>query len=199
MVVIFEGSDLAGKTTLARHYARALRYPIVKLRWDLLNERAETTAYAKATVGILGAYEANLILDRSFLSMYAYSEDPSFVEPLVRAVGEILGLRLVVLTADETTLRRRYEAAPDRFFGLDHVMMANARFRTLVQMLPPDVLKLHLDTASLGPLECCQRIDALVGSETGPYTASSESAYRIQVIPIGEIPVTIERYVGENT
>jgi hypothetical protein len=43
-----------------------------------------------------------------------------------------------------------------------------------------------------------QRIDALIGSQTGLYTAAPESAYRMQVIPVGEIPVTIERYVGAD-
>jgi hypothetical protein len=198
VVVIFERSDLAGKTTLARHYARALRYPIVKLRWDLVNEQAETIAYAKATVGILGAQEAYLILDRSFLSMWAYSKDRSYMEPLVRVAREIRGLRLVVLTADERTLRGRYEAAPDRFFRLDQVMAANAGFKELVRVLPPEIPTLHLDTGLLSPAECCQRIDALIGRQTGSYTAAPESAYRMQVIPIGEIPVTIERYVGAD-
>jgi hypothetical protein len=106
---------------------------------------------------------------------------------------------LVVLTADDRTLRRRYEAAPDRFFRLDQVMAANAGFKDLVRVLPPEILTVHLDTGSLSPVECCRRIDALIGSQTGSYTAAPESAYRTQVIPIGEIPVTIERYVGADS
>ncbi len=120
-------------------------------------------------------------------------------QPLVRAAGEIRGLRLVVLTADESTLRSRYEAAPDRFFRLDQVIAANAEFKDLVRMLPPEILTLHLDTGSLTPVECCQRIDSLIGSQTGSYIDEPESAYRMQLIHVGEIPVTIERYVGAES
>jgi hypothetical protein len=78
-------------------------------------------------------------------------------------------------------------------------MAANAGFKDLVRVLPPEVLTLHLDTGSLSPMECCQRIDALIGSKTGSYTAAPESAYSMRVIPIGEIPVTIEHYVGADS
>ncbi len=88
------------------------------------------------------------------------------MEPLVRGAREIRGLRLVVLTADESTVRRRYEAAPDRFFRLDQVTAANAGFKELVRVLPPEIPTLHLDTGSLSPVECCQRIDTHVGADS---------------------------------
>jgi thymidylate kinase len=58
-VVIFEGADGVGKTTLARQFSVALGYPIVKLRWDLEHEEAQTVAYAKATLGLLSATRAS--------------------------------------------------------------------------------------------------------------------------------------------
>ncbi len=76
MVLIFEGADLAGKSTLARHYLGALGLPVVKIRWDLGDERTETIAFARVTLGLLAATRAGVILDRSFVSMWAYTRDP---------------------------------------------------------------------------------------------------------------------------
>jgi hypothetical protein len=34
-------------------------------------------------------------------------------------------------------------------------MAANAGFKDLLRVLPPEILTLHLDTGSLNPVECC--------------------------------------------
>lgn len=117
MVVIFEGVDLVGKTTLARHCARTLGLPIVKLRWDLHDAEAETVAFAKATLGLLSATGAGVILDRSFLSMWAYEEHADYMLPLIRGLRHLPDARVVVLTAGAEELRRRYQQEPYVWFS----------------------------------------------------------------------------------
>jgi hypothetical protein len=43
------------------------------VRWDLTHPEAETVASAKVTLGLLLATNPDVILDRSFLSMWAYA------------------------------------------------------------------------------------------------------------------------------
>jgi hypothetical protein len=138
LVPIFEGTDLVGKATLARHYAQALGFPIVKLRWDLKAAEAETIAFAKATIGLLAAIDADVILDRSFLSMWAYEEDAAYMEPLIVGLRHVLGAHLVVLTTDPPVLKDRYEAHPDRYFSASRVLAANERFTRLPLLMPPE-------------------------------------------------------------
>jgi len=46
-------------------------------------------AYAKATLGLLGATGADVILDRSHLSLWAYAADPSYMPPLIAALEHL--------------------------------------------------------------------------------------------------------------
>ena len=185
MVVIFEGADLTGKTTLARHCARTLGFPIVKLRWDLRDAEAETVAFAKATLGLLLATHADVILDRSFFSMWAYDDTPAYMTPLIEALGQVPDVRLVLLTTSAEELRRRYRARPDAWFSEERVLAANERFARLPSAVPAGVGVLRLDTGALSVDECGARLDAALGREPARFELTELR------IPIGQIPVDV--------
>ncbi len=191
MVLIFEGADLSGKTTLARHYAAALSLPIVKIRWELKDEEAETVAFAKVTIGLLAATHADVILDRSFLSMWAYASNPEYMMPLLGALRSVPEVYVIVLTTDPDTLHRRYAERGDRFFSEERLRFVNERFALLPVQLPDEVGTLHLDTGRLTVRECCVEVDRILGvmpMRSDPPTPAELVHLRI---PIGEIPVDV--------
>lgn len=192
MVLIFEGADLAGKTTLARHYRKALRLPVVKIRWDLRDERAETTAFAKVTVGLLAATGAGVILDRSFVSMWAYTRDPDdYLRPIVETLRYVPDLHLIVLTMGARALHRRYGERPDVYFSEDLLQAVDRRFAELPALVGTTLDVLHLDTGELSADDCRERIDAHLGLQTPPCQPDELAGGRQMTIPIGEIPVTV--------
>ena len=192
MVLIFEGADLSGKTTIATHYLHSLRVPIVRIRWDLANERVETLAFAKVTIGLLTATRANVILDRSFLSMWAYTREPSdYFDPLVEALRFVPELHVIVLTMGAEELHRRYEKHPDTSFSEERLRSVDRRFSELPARYGRSIDVLHLDTARFSPPECVTKIDAHLGLGSRPIQRGSPVRPRVLEIPIGEIPVGI--------
>jgi hypothetical protein len=190
MVLVFEGADRVGKTTLARHYARATGWPIVKVRWDLRDAEAETVAFAKMTLGLLLATNPDVILDRSFLSMWAYASGPDYMEPLLQAVGDLPDLRLIVLTASPDALRVRHRERPDAYFTEAQALDANGWFARLPDALPAGVRTLRLDTGVHTVEQCCAAIDAFLQLSSGP-PATGSARFVERRIPVGEIPVDV--------
>ncbi len=192
MVLIFEGADLAGKSTLARHYSDALRLPVVKIRWEGRDERAETIAIAKATVGLLAATRAGVILDRSFVSMWAYTRDADdYVRPIISTLQYVPDLHLIVLTMGRSALHRRYRKRPDQYFSESRLQTIDQRFAELPALIGSTLHLLHLDTGTLSPDLCRERIDQHLGRRTGPWHPDGRRGRQEITIAIGEIPVTI--------
>ncbi len=107
MIVIIEGTDLVGKSTLAERVAKAHDWPIVKIRWALVGDvKSETFGMANATTELLAATTPDVILDRSYFSMWAYGEEVSYLPELIGRfdqVSRVTPARLVLLTP-----RRQY-------------------------------------------------------------------------------------------
>lgn len=79
MIVIFEGADLVGKSTLAERLSAQYGWPVVKILWALVADvRAETVGMATATVELLRGLRPNVILDRSYFSMWAYGDKTDY-------------------------------------------------------------------------------------------------------------------------
>ncbi|HNP73960.1 MAG TPA: hypothetical protein PKK15_22780, partial [Kouleothrix sp.] len=104
MIVIVEGADLVGKSTLAAALAQLHGWPIVKIRWALLGDpEIETRAMAASTIAILQATRPSVIFDRIYFSWWAYGPvlgyAVSYMPELIQAFAPVDDARLVVLTA----------------------------------------------------------------------------------------------------
>src|SRR5690242_19303296 len=100
MILIVEGADLVGKSTLAERLATRFGWPIVKIRWALIGDpAAETRGMARATIELLCALRPNVIFDRIYFSWWAYGEDVAFMPELIASFGRVPDARLVLLTA----------------------------------------------------------------------------------------------------
>ena len=159
MILIIEGADLVGKSTLACRVSALTRWPIVKVRWALVGDpMSETVGMASTAIELLRATQPNLILDRAYFSWWAYGpvlgHDVSFMRERVAQfarVSDVTDCRLVVLTATHEELKRRYEREPDLYFPLDVIQAANARFPSLLELVPESLPSLHVDTTDTSP------------------------------------------------
>ncbi len=153
MILIVEGADLVGKSTLADRIAATYGWPVVKIRWALVgDDRAETVGIATATIELLRALRPSLILDRCYFSMWAYGQETAYLPELITRFERVSGVtdvRLVLLTASEEELQRRYTREPDLYFSLATIQAANRRFPSLLPLLPRSVPHLHLDTTAM--------------------------------------------------
>lgn len=123
MIVIVEGADLVGKSTLATSLARLHGWPIVKIRWALIGDpETETRAMAASTIAILQATRPAVIFDRIYFSWWAYGPvlgyPTAYMPELIRAYEPVAETRLVLLTATAEELARRFELRPDLYFSL---------------------------------------------------------------------------------
>ena len=147
MILIVEGADLVGKSTLAERVAATHGWPIVKIRWALVGDaKAETIGMATATVELLRATAPSVVLDRCYFSMWAYGEERTYLPDLIAAFDRVSGTdtaRLVLLTAGADELRRRYAREPDLYHYLDIILRANDRFPSLLPMLATSLQSLH--------------------------------------------------------
>ena len=63
MILIIEGTDLVGKSTIAEQCAASHGWPTVKIRWSLIGDvEAETRGMATATIELLVTTRPNVIL-----------------------------------------------------------------------------------------------------------------------------------------
>jgi thymidylate kinase len=166
MIVIIEGADLVGKSTLAERVAKAHDWPIVKIRWALVGDaKAETFGMANATIELLAATTPDVILDRSYFSMWAYGEEVSYVPELIGRfdqVSRITPARLVLLTASEAALRQRFAREPDRYHTLEIIQRANHRFPSLLALVPKTLPALHIDTSQTAIEAAADQVEAFL-------------------------------------
>ena len=159
MILIIEGADLVGKSTLASQVSALTQWPIAKIRWALVGDpMSETVGMAATSIEILRATKPNLIFDRAYFSWWAYGPplgyDVSFLKDRIAQfarVSEVTESRLIVLTATPEELERRYNREPDLYFSLDVIQAANVRFPSLLELVPESLPALRIDTTDTSP------------------------------------------------
>lgn len=153
MIVILEGSDLTGKSTLAASLTATHGWPVAKIRWDLLGDpEIETRAMAKTTIELLRLTRPHIIFDRIYFSWWAYGPvlgyEVSYMPELIASFQVIQDACLVLLTTSTDELAQRYARQPDLYFPLDVIQAANARFPSLLSLLPSTLPYLHIDSTA---------------------------------------------------
>jgi thymidylate kinase len=113
---------------------------------------------ARATIELLCGTTPDVIFDRIYFSWWAYGDDVAFMPEWISKFARVPDARLVLLTASEEELARRYERKPDLYFSLDVIQKANARFPSLLPSLPRTLPALHIDTTSTPPDEVFERV-----------------------------------------
>jgi hypothetical protein len=153
VILLIEGADLVGKSALAERIEAMTGWPIIKIRWDLHGDpEIETRAMAKTTIEILHATRPDAIFDGIYFSWWAYGPvlgyDVAYMPELITAFARVNNARLVLLTASDEEIRRRFDRQPDLYFPLEVILGANARFPALLPLLPDTLPRLHIDTTN---------------------------------------------------
>jgi thymidylate kinase len=170
MIVIIEGADLVGKTTLAGLLATTHGWPIAKIRWALRGDpEVETRAMATATIELLRTTRPAVIFDRIYFSWWAYGpvlgHNVAYMPELIAEFAAVPDACLILLTAAPEAIERRYAAQPDLYFSLEIIQAANERFPSLLPLLPASLPVLHLDTTALAPGELVAEVEDFLASE----------------------------------
>lgn len=167
MIIIIEGADLVGKTTLVNGLVENYQYPVIKLRWELRGDpEIETRTMAKTTIAFLDAVRPNVILDRSYFSWWAYAEplgyDDSYMPELIGCYKPAVDTRFVLLTASADEIEKRFRKTPDLYFSLDVIQSANNRFSSLLSLLPKDLKSVHIDTTVTSAIETRRQVESFL-------------------------------------
>jgi hypothetical protein len=120
---------------------------------------------ANATIELLAATKLDVILDRRYFSMWAYGEEVAYLPELIgrfEAVSRVTPARLMLLTASEDALRRRFAQEPDEYHGIEIILRANRRFPSLLPLVPPSLLALHIDTSQTSIEEAGEQVEAFL-------------------------------------
>ena len=170
MIVIIEGADLVGKSTLASTVTTTHAWRIAKIRWALRGDpEIETRAMATTTIELLRTTQPDVIFDRIYFSWWAYGPvlgyEVTYMPELIAAFAAVRDTRLVLLTAAPDELARRFARQPDRYFSLDVIQAANARFASLLPLLPASVPHLHLDMTISPPEHLVAQVEAFLHTE----------------------------------
>jgi hypothetical protein len=131
-MLIVEGADLVGKTTLCRDFIKGTGHTHQYCHFGLLSE--DWDYYHD----YLQFVHARVVMDRFFLSELVYGtvipeRDPGFSSlglDLLQSYARLTGAYTVVIVTAGTTLKNRYFERPEHF-SLDVVLSANALFREL--------------------------------------------------------------------
>lgn len=155
MILIVEGPDLAGKSTLIERLRVTHPWPVAKVRWTPEGDRrSETIGIARATIVILRALAPDVILDRCYFTRWAYDDERSYLPELIAEfdrVSSAVPTRLILLTATEDEIRRRHQREPHHRNTLEAILRANERYPSLLALLPASLPALHVNTAETPP------------------------------------------------
>jgi thymidylate kinase len=166
MIVIVEGPDLAGKSTLIERLRMEHPWPVVKVRWTPDGDRrSETIGTANATIAMLRALAPDVIMDRCYFTRWAYDDDCSYLPELIALfdrVSATIPARFILLTLDEDDLLRRHHREPDHRNTLDAILRANRRYPSLLPLLPASLPALHINTTETSPDDVTRRVDAFL-------------------------------------
>src|SRR5450432_2856252 len=101
MIIILEGADLTGKSTLANRLSTLLQFPIVRPWIYLAHPKPSVLSVAKTLHQLFRHIHPDIIYDRFFFSEYIYAQilgrDREYVADLIREWESISDIFLVYL------------------------------------------------------------------------------------------------------
>lgn len=141
MIIIVEGADLVGKTTVVQVLSQMMGIPSTSIWVDLTNPKPAVISVARTLKLVLQACNLNIIFDRSFLSECIYGlelgRETEYISELIKEWSDIADLYLVILTAPDDVIRKRYEARGDYYVDIDNILSINSLYKGMDKIVQP--------------------------------------------------------------
>ncbi len=162
MLIILEGADLTGKTTLANQLSTLLQFPIVRPWIHLSYPKPSVISVAKTLHQLFRHIHPDIIYDRFFFSEYVYARilgrDYEYVADLIREWESIPDVFLVCLTASDEAIQLRYEGRGDWYVSLAQIAGIRDTYAELLKIVPSTIPVLLLNTSSIPPREVADTV-----------------------------------------
>jgi thymidylate kinase len=153
MVIIIEGADLVGKTTLAEELSMKINVPQTGIWIDLNNPKPAVISVSKTLNQIIQAIKPDIIFDRSFISEWVYSKiknrEDEYLKDLINDWKQHDNLFLFNLFAKDEVLRQRYKSRGDKLFSLDEVLKANELYQKLYDYISNHITCILIDVSEM--------------------------------------------------
>jgi broad-specificity NMP kinase len=151
MVVILEGADLVGKTTLAKALSLRLSIPQTSIWIDLNCPQPAVISVSKTLRMVIQALQPDIIFDRSFLSEWVYSKlkgrDDTYINDLIAEWGKVNNLLLIILYANDDVLKKRFEVRGDSHFSINDILQANILYQGLYNKVNNQITSVLIDVS----------------------------------------------------
>lgn len=132
MILIIEGADLVGKTTLVSRLSEITKIPSTSIWIELENPKLSVISVSKTLRLVLSKINIDIIFDRFFFSEYVYGKvlnrDVSYIHDLLAEWKDVPNIHLVILTAKEDVLRKRFNNRGDKYFKLSQIVNFNKEY-----------------------------------------------------------------------
>ena len=151
MIIILEGADLTGKSSVAKRLSELTGIPQTGIWVDLHTPKPAVISVAKTLRLVLSVQKMDIIFDRSFMSEYIYGgvlgRETDYIPALIREWRTLSDCHLFILTADNEALRKRYAVRGDSYVSLEKIQMINMRYSALAELASESMDTCILDTS----------------------------------------------------
>ena len=135
MILILEGADLVGKTTLAKELSQRLCIPQTGIWIDLDNPKPSIISVSKTLKLLVQNSKPDIIFDRFFISEWVYSKlnnrEGDYLKDLIDEWAQVDDLFIFILFAKNDILINRYEIRGDERFSINEILNANELYQNL--------------------------------------------------------------------
>lgn len=169
MILILEGADLTGKTSVAHKLSELTAIPQTGIWIDLEIPKPAVISVAKTLIRLLTTIKPNVIFDRSFISEYAYGSilgrETSYILPLIEEWRNVPDCYLIILTASDKILEERYCSRGDDYVCLADIIKVNKEYLRLGEMISQYIDTHIIDTSHLSLDQLAKVILEKIGRE----------------------------------
>ena len=163
MIIILEGADLVGKSTLAENLSEKLGIPKTGIWIDLNHPKPAVISVSKTLNQVIQNLRPDIIFDRSFMSEWVYSKiknrQDDYLNDLIDEWGKIDNLLLVILYAEDDVLIKRFKIRGDQHFSITDILKANDLYQEFYNFVNKTIQCILIDVSYLTAQEMVKIIE----------------------------------------
>ena len=151
VVILMEGSDLCGKSTIAKELAKRLKIPYYKGKGPTniqasIKDRA--IAELNQITDFLEQTNHSVVIDRNYLSEWVYGSvfhreiDEAHLKEIDDKYSKMDAVNIIVTASDEV-LEKRFEKRGDRMIDMAGIIMVKEKYDRVSQSIKTPVITIE--------------------------------------------------------